>query len=172
MTKTHWRKADYRIESLRLTIYGLSKSIRELELKLEGVDWYDGIWLLEESEPIFGLAFIAFQNYINSSIYDKDNSLNKQYDKYKLGIYLDNYERTDIELIIGLANYFKHRDDHKNLRTGTTNILSDFNLQFDKATDIENSPIFKGLNIFTQTWELSEIIKVVENWRERLWKEK
>ena len=169
MTKSHWRLADYRIESLRITILGLERSIEKIKAKLIEIDWYDGLWCLEESEPIYGLAFIAFQNYINSSIYDRDNSLKEQFERYKLGEKFKNSEKTDIELIVGLANYFKHRDDHKDFHIGTKNILNDFNFQFDKDTDIDNSPIFRGLDKFSNTWSLKQILKNVENWRERLW---
>lgn len=171
MTKTHWNRHDFRLESLTLTIDGLEKSITELEKKLKEIDWYDGLWFLEEVEPIIGLSFIAFQNYINSSIYDRFETLEKQYEKYKLGNLIKETGRTDIELIIAIANYFKHRDDHRDLLKGTRDILTAFNLHFDKETDITNSAIIKGMNYFSEKWELTDVIKVVKDWREKLWKE-
>ena len=57
--KTHWRKVDYRVKSLSLVIEGLQQSICELEKQVKLGGWYDGDWLLEESEPIYGLGFIA-----------------------------------------------------------------------------------------------------------------
>ena len=172
MTKTHWKTHDYRLESLTLTIVGLEKSILELNKKLEEIDWYDGLWFFEESEPIIGLAFIALQNYINSSIYDRFETLDKQYEKYKFGTLIKNSNRTDIELIVGIANYFKHRDNHNELKICTANILRDCNLQLDKEVDITNSPIFKGLEYYTETWNLTELMKYVTDWREKLWLEK
>ena len=62
-SKTHWRYADYRAESLNQIITGLNSSIETLRKRIDVIDWYDGYWLLEETEPIFGIAFIAFQNY-------------------------------------------------------------------------------------------------------------
>ena len=171
MTKTHWNRNDYRLESLTLTINGLEKSKTELEKKLKEIDWYDGLWFLEEVEPIIGLSFIAFQNYINSSIYDRFETLEMQNEKYKLGDLIEETGRTDIELIIGIANYFKHRDDHKELHKGTRNILTDFNLHFTKESDITNSAIIKGLEYFSEKWELINVIKIVRDWREKLWKE-
>ncbi len=111
MTKTHWKRHDHRVESLTLTIEGLEKSIIELRKKIEEIYWYDALWFIEEVEPIIGLSFIAFQNYINSSIYDRFETLTNQYDKYNLGKPIAKTGRTDIELIIAIANYFKHRDD-------------------------------------------------------------
>jgi len=169
MTLIHYRQVDYRIESLRITISGLENSILELKKKLNEFEWYDGMWLLEESEPILGLAFIAAQNYINSSIYDRFETLGKQYRAYKIGNSINDKGRTDIELIVSIANYFKHRDHPKELTGETPKILNDFNLRFDKNVDISNSPIFKGLELFSENWDLREIIKATETWRYKLW---
>jgi len=160
---------DFRIEVLRLTITGLENSISVLQTKFNQIEWYDGLWLLEESEPIFGLAFIAIQNYINSSIYDRFESLEKQYQIYKIGDKIEYSGRTKIELITAIANYFKHRDHPLDLKGETAKILTDFNLKFDKDVDITESPIFKGLDIFSESWDLKEIIRIPENWRENLW---
>jgi hypothetical protein len=157
------------IESLQNTILGLEKSISVSRKKIDEIEWYDGLWFLEDSEPIYGLAFIAIQNYINSSVYDRFESLDKQYLKYKIGNKIKGTGRTDIELIISLANYFKHRDHPQNLTGETPKILNDFNLQYDKTLDIANSPIFKGLEILTKDWNLDVVIKVAESWREKLW---
>lgn len=168
----HWRRSDYRIQSLTLTIEGLEKSILELENKLKEIEWYDGIWFLEEIEPIIGLSFIALQNYINSSIYDRFETLQNQYKKYKLGKLVNDTKRTEIELIIGIANYFKHRDDENDLRKGTSTVLLDCNLKINKDTDVSESPIIKGLELLTEKWSLSDLITIVDNWRENLWVEK
>jgi len=164
-----YKQINCRIESLQIVIYGLENSILELRKKLDNYAWYDGLWLLEESEPFYGLALIAFQNYINSSIYDWDNSLENQYKAYKICTKINDNGRTDIELICSLANYFKHRDNPKDLKEATSKILIDFNLQHDKQIDITDSPIFKGLEIFSQSWDLKEILKVIVIWREKLW---
>lgn len=169
MIKTHWKRVDFRIESLQVTIRGLENSISDLRNKIDKVDWYDGLWFIEESEPVYGLAFIALQNYINSSVFDRFESLEKQYLKYKLGDKVDKTGRTNIELIISIANYFKHRDHPSNLIGETPKILRDFNLQFDKDVDIENSPIFKGLELLSEIGDLETVINMVKNWREKLW---
>jgi hypothetical protein len=169
MTNTHWKRHDFRIDSLRDTISGLENSILGLKSKIDQINWYDGLWFMEESEPIYGLAFIAFQNYINSSIYDRFESLEKQYLKYKIGEEIKRTGRTDIELIISIANYFKHRDHPNNLMGETLKVMRDFNLKFDKDIDITDSPIFKGLEIFSVNRKLELIIQVTEKWREKLW---
>jgi hypothetical protein len=166
---THWRRVDFRKESLYQTILGLNNSIDYLHKKTKDAHWYDGLWLLEESEPIFGIAFIAFQNYINSSIFDKEETLERKIALYKEDSTLDNYEQTKIELIIALANYFKHRDDDKELHRGTVEILKNFNLEYHNEIDITESPIFKGLDLLHEKWDLLEIFSFVIDWREKLW---
>jgi len=42
-------------------------------------------------------------------------------------------------------------------------------LKFDKDIDITESPVFKGLNIFSESWDLKEVLRITENWREKLW---
>lgn len=170
MNKTHWKQLDYRIDSLSLIIKGIEKNIEELKEKVNQNSFYDGLWFLAESEATLGIAFIAFQNYINSSVYDRHESLVKQYEAYKEGNKLKGKESTDIELIISLANYYKHRDHPSNLSKPTVNVLLDFNLQYKKGTDIENSPLIKGLEILSENWDLQELITIVKDWRDELWK--
>ena len=162
--KTDWRKVDYRCESLNQIIKGLDSSILFLQTKIKEVHWYDGDWFLEETEPIYGLAFIAFQNYINGSIKDFFGNINKaQY--YKVKTNLNTFDRSSIELIISLANYSKHKDDNE-LHKGTKDILESFKLNdFDR---IENSPIFTDLTILSVNWKLSEVFEIVIDWRKKL----
>lgn len=169
MPNTHWRRFDFRIESLKTTVSGLEESITKFKRIYDECAGYDGISLLEETEPIYGLGFIAIQSYINSSIYDRFDSLDKQYLMYKIGNKIFPTERTEIELIVSVANYFKHRD-HPNLVLGeTAKILTELNLEFRKDVDITDSPIFKGINMLSENWDLNELEKCTEIWRNRLW---
>jgi hypothetical protein len=166
--KMNWKHVDYRIQSLNHIINGLWTAIQALEKRMEVGGWYDAIWFREDSEPIFGLAFIAFQNYINASIIDRYESIAKKEDIYRLGKYVGKSDRTEIELIIALANYTKHKDWGE-LHTGTKNILSDIGLKTDLDTDITELPIFEGIEILSSLWDLNEVLKIVTNWRESLW---
>ena len=65
MEKTHWRSHDFRKESLIITLNGLKESIDYLKKKYEEIEWYDGIFFIEEVEPIYGLALMpAYVNMI------------------------------------------------------------------------------------------------------------
>jgi hypothetical protein len=147
-------------------ITGLENSIQTIVQKNKENDWYDGFWMREESEPIYGLAFIAFQNYINGSINDLFGKLDNKVQYYKLDKKLKDFERTQIELIIGLANYYKHKDSK--LHNGTVEILNSFNLDINSDNIIDNSPIFEGLEILNKAWNLFEIQKIVTDYRKNL----
>ncbi|KGO94731.1 hypothetical protein [Flavobacterium subsaxonicum] len=160
---------DYRFESLSHIINGLKKSIENLELKLNTLDWYDGLWLREESEPVYGLAFIAFQNYINSTIKDITGFTKDKTNFYKINGNINGFKNSQIELIIGLANYIKHKDDDGLFHVGTKSLLKNFNLNSNKDNDIDNSAIFGGLSILDDKWNLDKILTIVILWRKQLY---
>ncbi|PKQ45196.1 hypothetical protein [Confluentibacter flavum] len=165
---TSYLKVDYREVSLEIIINGLNDAINTLKKQIDEIHWYDGDWFMEESEPIYGLAFIAFQNYINGSIQDfKGNLLSKQ-ELYKIENSKSKYPKTKIELIISLANYTKHKDDgvpHK----GTKEVLDCFKLNYLNVTYLDKSPIFQGLTILNKNWDLFKIKAIVTKWRKLLW---
>jgi hypothetical protein len=168
-TKTHcFRHDSHRAVSLNLIIKGLSETITLLENQIHDIHWYDGDWFMEESEGIYGLAFIAFQNYINGSIKDFADTLKEKETYYKLEQNLNNNTKTKIELIISLANYIKHKEEgtpHK----GTKEILDYFNLNYENVNYLDNSPIFQGLTLLNEDWDLFKIKNYVMEWRELLW---
>lgn len=166
----HILEVDHRIISLNYVISGLSETIKALKDRLDEGGWYDGLWFLEETEPIYGLAFITYQNYINASIKDIVGTSAKKYEYYRIQNPIIGYDKTSIELIICLANYIKHIDDEGEFREFTVEPLIHFNLKSDKEYDTENSAIFKGLDILNEKWDLLEITKIVTDWREALLK--
>jgi hypothetical protein len=168
-TKTHYLRHDsHRAVSLNMIIKGLSETITLLENQIHDIDWYDGDWFMEETEGNYRLAFIAFQNYINGSIKDFADSLKEKETYYKLEQNLNNNTKTKIELIIGLANYIKHKEEGTPHR-GTKEILDYFNLNYTDVTYFDNSPIFQGLTLLNENWDLFKIKVFVMDWREFLW---
>jgi hypothetical protein len=166
-----YRAIDYRANSLNQIINGLDAALNELNIKLDKFTWYDGVWFREEAEPIYGLAFVAFQIYINGTIKDLANSSANKYEYYRLHPNFENYSRSKVELIIALANYCKHRDDDGPLRPGTHELLDSYGLNASKEADIiDSSPIFDGLTLLSENWDLSEIISILKDWRTNLLK--
>jgi hypothetical protein len=168
MKKTHYLRIDHRKKILELVISGLQNSIDELYSQISEVEWYDGGWFAEEVEPILGLSYIAYQNYINSSVYDKFGTVANKNEYYKKGDRNINGKRTEIELIIALANYYKHRDDDRDLHRGTDAVLIDLDLDYKKIYP-EELPIIEGTNILSDSWKLGDITTIVTDWRESLW---
>lgn len=151
-----------------MIISGLKDAIETLKNQIEEINWYDGDWLMEESEPIYGLAFIAFQNYINESIKDFKGNLKGKQELYRLEYNTSKYSKSKIESIIALANYLKHKDEgipHK----GTKKVLDCFDLNYEDVTYLDKSPIFQGLTILDENWNLLEIRAIVTDWRKLLW---
>ncbi|WP_428330325.1 hypothetical protein [Mucilaginibacter sp.] len=165
--KTSWRRHDYRFKSLFMIIDGLSKSISELEKNVADIHWYDGDWLMEETETIYGLAFIAMQNYINGSISDIDGTTKNKNIFYKKDNPIEDYTGTTIELITALANYTKHKDEGVP-HSGTLSILESFNLRYD-VIYLDEAAVFQGLTILNKDYDLFKIMDYVVKWRESLW---
>ena len=164
---THWRRHDFRVNSLHMIVDGLDKAIKELEKNVEEIHWYDGDWLMEETEPIYGLALIAFQNYIIGSIADLEGTTKTKHNYYKKDKIVEGYYYTNIELIVTLANFAKHKDEK--IHTGTAEILDAFNLNHKKAIYLDEAVIFPGLTLLNKDWNLFQIKKYVIDWRESLW---
>ncbi|PNW27041.1 hypothetical protein [Formosa algae] len=72
-------------------------------------------------------------------------------------------------MIIGLANYLKHRDDDKPFNKGTINLLNDLKLNYNYKLENGISPIFEGYDLLTDDSKMSELISIVKEWRENLW---
>lgn len=164
----HFLKLDHRKVSLEIIINGLNDAIDSLKKQIDEIYWYDADWFMEETEPIYGLAFIAFQNYINGNIKDFKGNLNDKQKLYGIGNIESKYSKSKIELIIGLANYSKHKDEgipHK----GTKAVLDCFELNYEDITYLDKSPIFQGLTILNKEWDLFKIKSKVIQWRELLW---
>lgn len=169
MEKTHYLRLDHRKEILEIVISGFQKSINELRNRIDQIDWYDGGWFVEEVEPILGLSYIAYQNYINSSIYERYGNLDNKPEYYKKGSKSIYGKRTEIELIIAIANYYKHRDDERPLHKSTDAVLKDLNLEYLKVKEPEKLPIIKGTDILSDSKNLSDLTKIVTDWREFIW---
>jgi hypothetical protein len=165
--RTHFRRHDFRVKSLDMVVDGLQKSIAELEKKVSEIHWYDADWLMEETEPIYGLAFIAFQNYIIGSIADIEGTTKTKHDYYKKDQIIPGYTHTTIELITALANYAKHKDE--GLLKGTIIILDGFRLNYKDVIYLNETAIFQGLDILDSDWDLIKIKDYLTDWRESLW---
>ena len=159
-----WRH-DFRRESLNQIIDGLNRAMKILYKRVDQFSWYDATSFLEDIEPIVGLAFVAFQNYIYGSIKDRFQSNDTIRYIQLTSPRLKQYNRNEIELVVALANYCKHMDG--NLNSGTKRMLLDFKLSIQGG--IDNSPLISGLELLSSEWDLEVILIKVTSWRECLW---
>lgn len=165
---THVRQHDFRRESLDQIIKGLDSALQVHQKRNEEVVWYDFLWYMEDSESIYGLAFIAFQNYIVESINDLHGTTENKVNLFKLEPNLEKNKNSSIQLIMTLANYAKHKDEGE-LRGPTKSILESFNL--DTSAEIINSPIFTGFSLLNDDWNLFKVFEIVVSWREKLFED-
>ncbi|MBK7174823.1 MAG: hypothetical protein IPH84_16685, partial [Bacteroidales bacterium] len=149
-------------------IEGLTNSIDLLRNKKQDISWYDSTWFLEDLEPILGISLIALQNYINGSIKDFSDTTNNKTRFFKFSPTINGFEKSGIELIIGLANFYKHKEDTE-IHSITKLTLESFELEINKDYEIENSPIIKGILLLDKDQDLNNIIKLVKSWRDNLW---
>jgi hypothetical protein len=163
----HVFQMDFRIKVLENIISGLSKSMAFLKEKNKTIPEFDGLFLAEEIEPVIGLGFIAYQNYIIGTISDlKSYTTDTEIRNRKKHLfYLDDAVKiknklTRIELIVWLANYYKHRDE------GINQLTKDNLDNYDLLN--EDFPINSGLTLLTEKWALDEVTSQVLDWRRTL----
>jgi uncharacterized protein YeeX (DUF496 family) len=133
----------------------------------------------DDNEHVVGIVFIILQNYINSSLSDLYPDLTRLHQKYSVDKKIRNTQTTRIELIITLANYYKHRDLPSELHKNTARVLDDLGIKFREIYDEDNlkyhhsvgsiSPIFTGLSLLSEKWDLDDLVNIVSEWRENLW---
>jgi len=177
----HYLRNDTRINVLESIINSIQKQLDEIELRCrkDSFIYWDSIYA-DDVEHLIGIVFIALQNYINSSISDLYPELTKLYKKYSLDKKTKmNSETTRIELIIALANYYKHRDLPSELHKHTTNPFDDLSIKYKQSNSKNKkfsyvvgseSPIFNGLSLLSDRWNLKDLVRIVVEWRENLWR--
>ncbi len=179
----HYLRRDLRIGILNEIILPFQIQLEKVREKCkndEGIYW-DSIYA-DDVEHIVGTAFIVFQNYINSSISDLYPSLKKLYEIYLSDKNIGHSNTTRIELIISIANYYKHRDLPDEIHKNTSKPFNDLGIEYKEFFSKKNnkhynkigseSPVFTGLSILSEEWDLNELIIIVSKWRENLWIEK
>ncbi|OJV33686.1 MAG: hypothetical protein BGO29_02220 [Bacteroidales bacterium 36-12] len=173
-------RIDTRIGIVRDIISPLRDQFEKIkEINKEYEFYYWDMIYADDTEHIVGLVFIILQNYINSSISDLYPDLKKVYTKYSNDKKIKKSQITRIELIITIANYYKHRDLPPELHNNTTRVLDDLNIKYKEYYDEQDleyfyaigasSPVFSGLDMLSENWDFLDLINIVSEWRENLW---
>jgi len=149
---------------------------QELNQRSEATEhlYWDSIYG-DDAEHYLGTAFITFHNYIKSTFNEviPDNSYSNQI--YRLGRFIKNSDVTDLELIIACSNFYKHRDDGKQLLKHTTKPFEKLSIRYSTQDDKANykigseSPLFHCFEILTNDFKILEISERLIEWTEELY---
>jgi len=178
--KGHYLRRDSRIRVTKDIISPFQlqlENIKQICSKDSYIYW-DSVYA-DDTEHLVGTAFIVLQNYINSSISDLFPDLSKLSEKYSIDKKVNDSQTTRIELIIAIANYYKHRDSPSKLHPKTVRPLDDLNIVYKEIYDEQNdiyshkigscSPVFEGLSLLSELWDFNDLINIVSDWRENMW---
>lgn len=135
----------------------------------ESTPWYDGIFLLEDSEETLGFAFVACQTFIAGTIADtsgKEARLIEDKDKKRAmkNAPLFKNQRTKIELINAVANYFKHKDEGPPFGK-TKEILDSYHL-LDREF-----PINGAFELLAEDFKIHSLATFLYEWSNHLFNE-
>ena len=177
---THYLRNDTRIRVIRNLMTPFIKQLNDIReiCKKDNFKYWD--IYEDDTEHLIGTVFIILQNYINSSISDLYPELSIINQKYSVDKLINEDSKTTrIQLIISIANYYKHRDLPKELYKPTTYPFEDLKIEYKAIYNSENnkfyykigsgSPIFNGLTLLSEEWDLNDLIEIVSDWRENLW---
>lgn len=144
----------------------------------DNYDYWDSLYA-DDTEHLVGTVFIVLQNYINSSISDLFPDLSKLSTLYSIDKKVSNSQTTRIELIIAIANYYKHRDLPTKLHPNTTKPLEDLKIEYKEIYDEKDekyyhiigscSPVFNGFSLLSEPWSFNDLIDIATDWRENMW---
>lgn len=154
--------------------------------------WYDVGFYWDDTDLIYGVMFVSLQNYINQCCYDfLDANLfggKMKYDYYsKNSAFIEGSNVTQIQLIIDLANYFKHRDElqpssfskgseqkrdneENRRRKRFTQIGLNYPMK-ENYERFEDRLLIDGLEKLSEDMEISVLLQIAKDWRKDLWSE-
>lgn len=179
--KIHWFEKDFRYNNLK-TIFLKYDEVIDNNKK----DCYPDIYW-DETYLIYGIILVSLQNYINQNCNDLlDSNILYKNDKcsyYKIHSKEVKNGVTQIELIIHLANYFKHSDDNNCLHKYTFACLKDVGLieindtnevEFQKRKEqrFEYDILIKGINMIVPIENpMINLLDITKLWREEVWRQ-
>lgn len=134
---------DFNISRLKIIIDGINNATKNLYNNELAIDWYGIMDEKKESESIYRLAILAFEDYIESTINSFLEKNNSNYDIIN----------SNVDLIITLAKLITSKTENHD------ESLKKFNL------NINNYPIYNGIILLNKNKNLNEIIDILVKWR-------
>lgn len=169
----YWFEPDVRFAGLKEMFKGFQKALDVFIKTGEKYHGYYADFYFEETELIYGVILLSLQNYINKSCADflevELLNCNKAYQLYAKGSKVVIGDVTQIQLIIALANYFKHKDEKGDLQKPTKDCLRKVDLlRFSEKldSDREDTLITEGLFLLIKDLrDISYLLQIVKEWR-------
>jgi hypothetical protein len=176
-------EVDWRIGPLEHVVVGIDAGLAAIEAQIADSEWYDGLHACEDTEPLLGLGFVAFQTYALGTVEDLIRiraSRGKSKVTKKGGFKHDCYSCdpiavkggvTRIQLISAIANYFKHHDEW------STWPASEDDRGFEDAQVLARVgirqktefPCIEAANLLCGTsWNMIVLHQIVQEWRAHL----
>jgi len=164
---------DERFIGLEVMFKAFNKALKVFVNKGEKYSGYYADFYFDETELIYGVILLSLQNYINKSCADfldvKLLNCNKAYQLYTKGSKVVIGKVTQVQLIIALANYFKHKDGNDKLHEHTIECLKKVDLlKFSEKldSDREDTLITEGLSLLIKDLrDVSYLLQIVKEWR-------
>jgi hypothetical protein len=172
-----WREIDFRYDWVYSVLSALKSGFDEIEKRGQEQEWFDGLWQLESSEVIFGIALVTVQTYIEGTAADIIK-MRKSSGKPKIA--LPEYYEDDpnplpsginrVKLIRQAANYHKHHDlwneNDWGKRNNDTDLLKSIGI--NEKTEFpcyETTRILLGDDNSTK---LEKLLLIASEWREHV----
>ena len=145
--------------------------------------FYECYW--DETYFIYGIILVSLQNYINQNCKDfldsRMLSIGSRSSYYTVHSREVKDGITEIQLIIHLANYFKHSDDNsclheytfkslKNVGLIDSEITKEAELVNRKNNRFEYDVVIEGIDMISPLEEpMLNLLMIVKKWREAIW---
>jgi hypothetical protein len=170
----HMLEADYGLGPLIDVEDAINAGIEKLFLRNKQEPWFDGLWMNEYGEMLFGSLLVVCQAYCVACVTDV-NEIRESLGLVKLSkkdAYKDHHSSNQnfslIELLNSAANCFKHRDEWINgwPNNYTTKTLHAFSITADTEFPIneiqqliESDYGYKNMSCLVSEWRKELIVK-------------
>lgn len=173
---TNWREVDYRQGWVSDIFSSLNHGFKSINEKLDTIEWFDGLFAMEQAETIYGIAFVTAQTYITGTISDMydiseqdSKSLKTEWITFGSPTVVD--EITKVSLINTIANYYKHFEEWDGWKKNRQNKNTIETLNKCSITEHTEFPCYETAKIISHTeviHELNFMNEILFDWRKCL----
>ena len=174
--KTHYLEVDYRAETVEEIFLSLDHGFIRYKKKFDDNEWYDAYWAQEQTESIFGIAYVTAQTYITGTLSDVSKITGHSNREKKIEWMFDSCNEVQdgvstVYLINTMANYYKHYEEWEEWKAVGINkntIETLKKLGINEETDF---PCWEAAKIISNTdmpFDVSFLGRILIKWRKDL----